>query len=328
MIKNQTLTSITDEQREQWERDGYLVLPNALAKDELQALRDEVDRLDQVSQQLGRDPNAPLDVNNIIDAPAEGLFNVRPDSQKILDSNPNEVFLNLIDHPAHLGMVCELMGAAIHLAWSHLMIRPPSPTPANRWHQDGPKPYLFPNVDGIMPCQWIRVGWYLTDIDQSDMGNLCIIPGSHRTGFPKLKKDLNHALKITSFDQFREVEKLDDDVPGAMQLKVKAGDAILLHNALYHCVVRNTSNVFRKNIYYVYTPIWQRLGDRDAGSPQLIARCDPVRRQLLGALSGPNTNGGIHPFDEGVPLVHLFEGKGFAETWHQLDEDYVRQTQA
>ena len=328
MTRNLTLTRLTDEQKAHWERDGYLILPDALTKDELQALREEVDRLDQESQRLGRDPNAPLDVSNIIDAPVEGLFNSQPDNQKVLDSNPNEVFLNLIDHPAHLGMLCELMGAAIHLAWSHLMIRPASPTPANRWHQDGPKPYLFPCVNGMQACQWIRVGWYLTDLDQPDMGNLCIIPGSHRTGFPKLKTDLDHALKITSFDQFKEVGQLDADVPGAMQIKVNAGDAILLHNALYHCVVRNTSNVWRKNIYYVYTPIWQRLGDRDASSPQLIARCDPVRQQLLGALSGPNTNGGIHPFDEGVPLVRLFEGKGFAETWSQLDEDYVRQTQA
>ncbi len=327
MKRNLTLTRMTDEQKALWDRDGYLIIPNALSSEELEALLAEVDRLDQESQRLGRNPDAPLDANNLIDAPVEGLFSSEPGKHQVLDPRPNDVFLSLLDHPAHLGLLCQIMGAAIHMAWSHLMIRPPSPAPANRWHQDGPKPYLFPRVDGQMACQWVRVGWYLTDLDQRDMGNLCIIPGSHRTGFPKLDKGLDHTLTITSFDRFKEVDRLDADVPDAKQITVKAGDAILLHNALYHCVVRNTSNVRRKNIYYVYTPIWQRLGDRDASSPQLISRCAPVRRQLLGALSGPHTNGGIHPFDEGVPLVRLFEGRSFAETWLQLDEDYIRRTQ-
>lgn len=321
------LDRLTFQQKQQWEQDGYLVLPQAMPREQVDALCREVDRLDQLSQANGRDAGAPLDLNNIIDAPTENLYTDQPDITRILEPRANNLFLNLLDHSSHLGAVCDLMGAAIHMAWSHLMIRPPSPAPANRWHRDGPKPYLFPSVDGRMPCQWIRVGWFLTDMDQQDMGNLCLIPGSHRKDFPNIFKGLDHALAITSFTRFKQVAQLDEGVPGARQILAKAGDIILLHNALYHCVARNTSNVSRKNIYYVYTPIWQRLGDRDASSPQLIARCSPVRRQLLGALSSPSTNGGIHPFDSGVPLVSLFEGTGFQETWSRLDEAYVRRTQ-
>ena len=323
-----TFQRMTSQQRARWEQDGYLIISSALTEIELQALRDEGDRLDQASQNLGRDGNTPLDVNNLIDAPTEGLFGTDPEHARLLDAEPNDVFLKLIDHPAHLGMLCELMGAAIHLAWSHLMLRPPSPRPANRWHRDGPKPYAFPQVNGLMVCQWVRVGWFLTDLCEPDMGNLCVIPGSHRADFPNIAKGLDHALTITSFERFTDVPQIDAGVPGAKQILAKAGDVILLHNALYHCVVRNTSGVCRKNIYYVYTPIWQRLGDRDASSPELVARCDPVRQQLLGALSGTHTNGGIHPFDSGVPLVRLFEGKSFQETWNDRDENYVRRTQS
>ena len=58
-------------------------------------------------------------------------------------------------------------------------------------------------------------------------------------------------------------------------------------------------------------------GRSNGNSPELIAKCNPnpVRRQLLGELTLPNTNGGIHPFDEGAPLIRLFEGQGFVETW-------------
>ena len=272
------LNRLSTVQKERWDRDGYLILSQAMEGAEVDALRQEVDRLDQLSREVGRGADTPLDLNNLIDAPTENLFTDQPDSTRIVDSRPNEVFLDLIDHRLHLGALCDLMGAAIHMAWSHLMIRPPSPTPANRWHRDGPKPYLFPRVDGLMPCQWIRVGWFLTDMDQPDMGNLCVIPGSHRADFPKVSKGLDHVLTITSFTQFRQVAQLDEGVPGAQQILARAGDVILLHNALYHCVVRNTSNVSRKNIYYVYTPIWQRLGDRDASSPELVTRCNPVRQ--------------------------------------------------
>ena len=327
--KTMKFQRMTGEQRKQWDRDGYLLIPEALSSSELQELCSQVDRLDRESQRNGRDPAASLDVNNLIDAAVEGLFAPEQgNTGKILDPHPNQTFLNLIDHPSHLGMLCELMGAAIHLAWSHLMVRPPAPTPFNRWHQDGPKPYSFPRVEGLLPFQWVRVGWFLTDVDRPDRANLCVMPGSHRTDFPKISKGLDYCLTTTSPGRFRQIERIDEGVPGARQIMLKAGDAILLHNALYHCVVRNTSDIWRKNIYYVYTPIWQRLADQEASSPELIAQCDPVRKQLLGALSGPNTNGGIHPFDKGVPLVRLFEGKGFDQMWADWEEQYVRGTQA
>ncbi|MDE0502592.1 MAG: hypothetical protein OXI86_00825, partial [Candidatus Poribacteria bacterium] len=80
-------------------------------------------------------------------------------------------------------------------------------------------------------------------------------------------------------------------------------------------------------LWYVYTPLWMRLGDRMGNSPELVAKCNPVRRQLLGELTLPNTNGGIHPFDEGAPLISLFEGRGFVETMGAVDQEYIRATQ-
>ena len=116
--------------------------------------------------------------------------------------------------------------------------------------------------------------------------------------------------------------------PGARQVMVNAGDALAMHNGLFHCVVRNTSKTTRKNLHYTYGPQWQRAGDRMESSPELLARCNPVQKQLLGALTGPNTNGGYGAFDEGAPLVRLFEGKSFQETWDSVDVGYIRRTQA
>ena len=327
-METMTFQRMSPEQRRKWDEDGYLIIKKALSAKEVTELVAEVDRLDEASQRLGRDPNTLLHVVNIINAATEGLFqSVQGSAGTILRHEPCEAFLNLIDHPSHLGIVCELIGAAIQLSWAEAMVRPPSLTPANRWHKDGSKPYYFASVDRMTPLQWARIGFFLTDVDEPDMGNFTVIPGSHRSGFPRLPQGLEHALTITSFTKFQQVEQIDAGVPGARQVTVEAGDAVLFHNALWHCVPRNTSNVRRRNLWYVYTPVWQRLGDRTENSPELLARCNAVRRQLLGAMVDPNTNGGIHPSDEDVPLVRLFEGKSFLETMGAVDEEYIRATQ-
>ena len=319
---------MTSQQREQWEEEGFFIVKGALSDAETRRLLEEVDKLDEESQRQGRDPDTPLDVANIIDTAAEGLFSSQQgDPGRRLQWAPNDTFLGLVDHASTLGLVCQVMGAGIQMTWSQALMRPHSSGPAQRWHPDGPKPYYLPRINGQMPLLQLKVGYFLTEMDRPDMGNLCVIPGSHKHGFPKIPDGLELALKITSFTDFRQVEQIDADVPGARQLMVEPGDAIGFHNGLFHCVVRNTSRARRKNLYYAYGPQWQRPGDRVQSPPELLAKCTPVRRQLLGALAGPNTNGGYHPYDEGAPLVRLFEERGFMETLAEVDRSYIRQTQ-
>ena len=312
---------LTPEQREQWDRDGYLLIENALSKQEVEELIVEVDRLDEASQRQGRDQNAYLDIVNIVDRAVE-----RSNNKKVLQTEPNEVFLNLIDHPNHLGIVCDLMGAAIQVIVTQVMVRPPSPMPSARWHQDTMAPYGFPIAGGQFPLQQFRIGWFLTDMDQPDMGNFCVIPGSHRNGFPKLPAGTEHALAITTFDTYKQFEQIDAGIPGARQITLKAGDAVVFHNALFHSVARNTSTVRRKNLYYVYSPWWQRLSDRVESSLELLARCNPVRRQLLGVTAEPSA-APVTPADERMPLIRLFEGKSFQETFNDQVASYIRETQ-
>ena len=325
-----TLKRMTSEQRQQWEEDGYLVIKNALSNDEVIELTREVDVLDLESQRQGRDPNSLLDVANILDNATEGLF--EPNSKrstKRLQNQPNLTFLRIVDHSNHLGLVCELMGAAVQLTLSQALVRPPTPLPSHRWHPDGPKPYYFRRMQSSVsyestpPLLQLKIAFYLTDIDKPDMANLCVIPGSHKTGFPKIPKGVEHALKISSYSEFKEVERIDEGVPGAKQIMAGAGDAVAMHNGLLHCVVRNTSNTARKNLHYTYGPQWQRPGDRMESSPELLSLCNPVQKQLLGEFTQPNTNGGYGPFDDGAPLIQIFEGKNFQETWDDIDRNYI-----
>ncbi len=298
MIDVKTLTRLTPEQREHWDTQGYLVLPGVLSPDEIERLSDAVDRLDEASQRGGRSSDEWLSTLNVIEE--------------------DDAFLDLIDHPNHLGIVMDLMGATIQLLASQVMVRPPTPHPGSRWHYDGPKPYPFPSAGGLTPLLHLKIGWFLTDVDAPDMGNFLLIPGSHRGNFPRESAD---AETLASPSRFQEVDEIDAGVPGAKQLLLRAGDAMLFHNALWHSVSRNTSNVRRKNLFYVYSPIWMRLGDRVSSSPELIARADPVRRQLLGVLD--HDPAGVHPTDVDAPLIRLWEGEGYDQVWVDQVMKYI-----
>lgn len=59
-----------------------------------------------------------------------------------------------------------------------------------------------------------------------------------------------------------------------------------------------------------------RLGDREASDPALVARSDPIRRQLLGATVGAGRSY-LAPKDEGAPLIHMCEGLGYEDVWRK-----------
>ena len=299
-VATTTFKRLTAEQRQFWDDNGYLILKNAISPSEVAALTEAVDRVDVESQRQGRAANEFLNAMNVIEK--------------------EDVFLNMIDHPNSLGVVADVIGANIHLLLSQVLVRPPTPEPGTRWHCDGPKPYPFPYVrGGLTPLYHLKIGWFLTDVDKPDMGNFLLVPGSHVNGFPTSAEDFK---TITSPRRYREVKDIDATVPGVVQVTVNAGDAFMFHNALWHSVSRNTSNVRRKNLYYVYAPQWTRLYDRLQPSPQLVARSNPVRQQLLGALGG--SNGGINPGRDGAPLVELFEQKPYEEVWEDQIEKYAK----
>ena len=315
------LRRMNDDQRQRWERDGYFIIKGALNADEVVAFSEELDALDVLSQRHGREPGSYLDVVNIVDRPTD-----RSNGMKDLGLKPNRFFIDLLDHHSHLGIVCEVMGAAIHVLGTQVMIRPPNAKPTNRWHRDTVAPYGFPAVNGQLPLQQFRIGWFLSDMPEPDMGNLCIIPGSHLEGFPAIPSGLDHAMRVTSFSRYQELENICDGVPGACQITLNAGDAVVFHNSLFHAVARNTSSISRKNLYYVYGPWWARLNDRMTVSSEAVALCCPVKQQLIGATLEPGACGGTPP-DKRMPLIQFFEGQGFQEVFDSEVAEYIRTTQ-
>jgi hypothetical protein len=95
--------SLTKAQRRQFDRDGFLIRPNALSRNEVTELNRVADRL---YEEHGGDPRTGrLELRNSVAY--------------------HRALLQMVDHPALLPAIVELMGPDIKLRTSELDIRPP-----------------------------------------------------------------------------------------------------------------------------------------------------------------------------------------------------------
>jgi ectoine hydroxylase-related dioxygenase (phytanoyl-CoA dioxygenase family) len=247
---------LTPEQRTFFETNGYLVIEHALSAEECERYVELIDGLDgRRRSELGLGADAFLEVRDAL--------------------SKEHGFLPLITQPTVFPLVAELMGPNLQLNTSHTMVRPPQPPDTDAafkridWHRDG-APDMQP-VHGTMPWLYTKVGYFPTDLSEEGMGNLRVIPGSHRVA----DRPPIHAGAI--------------DPVGTIEVRTKPGDAILFQQRLWHSVGPNRSPVTRKNIYVGYCHRWVKPLDYLTPDPELLRRATPIERQLLGEFSSEMT---------------------------------------
>ena len=72
----------------------------------------------------------------------------------------------------------------------------------------------------------------------------------------------------------------------AVAVQVAPGTAVLFDRRIWHSASENASDVARKVLFYGYSYRWLRPRDDMTASLRFMDRCDPIRRQLLGASTG------------------------------------------
>jgi len=128
----------------------------------------------------------------------------------------------------------------------------------------------------------VKIGYFLTDTTVADSGSVYVIPGSH----------LRNELEFPDGDE--------SEPEGAVPLQVPAGSAIIFDRRLWHARGRNHSARTRIVLYYGYSYRWLKPRD-DMTVDNLLERCDPIRRKLLGD-SVTGNHSFTSPKDEDVPL--------------------------
>ncbi|RYG42703.1 hypothetical protein EON79_18365 [bacterium] len=241
---------MTDGQRISFESNGFLVIPDALSPEELTKVRAAADRAEETWR---ADPSRP------------GLRGATLE-QLQCPIEYDEALLELLWHPKVFPLVREAVGDdAMMIDNDYFMTPPKTPRTHADWHHD----VGMPGVHHPLSTMMVKVFFLLSDVND-DSGGTAMIPGSHR--FPM---------------NFR-FPKVDNpkDMPGAIQMRGKAGTAYMFNGRVYHAAVNNDSDRPRKVLIYNYGHFWMKMWSGYEPSERLLAEAmasgDPVRKQLLG----------------------------------------------
>ena len=271
----------TDEQLQTFNDEGYLIVEDALSPEMVDKLTIAIDRIDveeRKRQELG----------------PHGLM------KKFRTIAEDDLFLELLDNPKVFPLLWDILGWNIQLYISHLIVYPPEAPDIPRtqkgagWHQDGGRPVQ--EMERPHPRLSLKVSYWFSDVRGPDRGAMRIVPGSHK------------------LDDRPPQSDPEGDPDDAIELQIKPGTAALFDRRLWHSRGWNFSDVTRKVLFIGYSYRWLRGLDYNVMPPELLAKCDPIRRQLLG--DGVNIKGWWQPTDEDVPLKQwLMTHRG---------EEYVR----
>ena len=257
---------LTDDESSQFERDGYLIFPEVLSKDEVDELEAVSDRLDAEARQ--KMEKGPGDTQNTFDF-----------------LGYDNAFLNLIDYPKTFPKVFGILGWNIQIYHTHMITTPPddpeNPRQKYGWHQDSGR--LNCELEGEpRPRVSIKCAYFLTDCSVEGRGNFCAVPGSQHVN--RIRKGDNHNLPDR-----------------AIHLCVPRGGAIFFDRRIWHCGSPNRWRQKRKALFYGYSYRWLKFRD-DMTVKHLLDDADPIRRQLLGEPGPTGWHGFTSPKDHDVPL--------------------------
>ena len=150
---------------EAYREQGYIVVPDVLTSEELDAIRRELAELvDKASGLTENDDVYDLEDDHSPEAPR-----VRRIKQ------PHAVMASvsdLVHHPRMLEILSRLIGPGIRFQTSKLNMKSAGGGAAVEWHQDWA---FYPHTNDDL----VAVGVLLDDVDETN-GPLCVLPGSHR----------------------------------------------------------------------------------------------------------------------------------------------------
>lgn len=248
--------TITAEQREAFDRDGFFVLEGAFTADELAPVEAACDEavelvaglLEQVEG--GRPSVAGLDTQVV--AP-----------HVVLRSDAAKAFCL---HPVFAGVCRDLMGDDVRLYWEQAVYKVPHGAEPVLWHQDNG--YTF-----IEPQTYLTFWVSLTDATP-DNGCVSVMAGAHRDG------TLAHAETPIGFECW-------GDHDAAVDVPTRAGDVVVFSSLSPHATRVNTTDAVRKAyiVQYCHADAVGYLGDSD-GRPGEPVPQDDSARQLPLLVSG------------------------------------------
>lgn len=238
---------MNDIQKYEFDRLGYLVIPQLLTPGEVAGLARAVDELEEhVAANISKPPRkvSPWSFSSDYHRDEERGYHANGEKAKgktfLIEDiwNASPAFDLLINHAKTMEYIRAIILETPTINNSELRIR--YPRNATGTHMGGPisHKYRYAFSGGRIDCMMVRMIYFLHDVE-ADQGVFSVVPGTHKSNYSSPYKDLG-----------------PDEEPGMIGLPVKSGDAILFTEHLRHGGLVNRSQQTRKTLHIGYGPPW------------------------------------------------------------------------
>ena len=288
---------MTAAERQFYEREGYLIIPNAIESDsDVEELKGLLDWMREENLKAGK--NQPTDRVN------RAAFSQNNSPQ----FSRSDAMVRLLTTPKVFPKVVDALGWNISLYHVQINTVPPgeetiepdwSQAPTLGFHQDNGRSNIELDVPkGVArPRLTLKCAYFLTDLSQPGMGQTWLIPQSHKA----------HGR---------------EDVPGGwpeggvgqgagIPILVPPNTCVIFNRSTFHSASPNYSQVERKTIFVGYGYRWVRPKDPLWIGPLLVRLRCPVLKQLCG--TSTSNNGWWSPSSIDTPLRAWLYAAGLRE---------------
>ncbi len=211
---------MTEEEKYLFDLQGFLVVENALAPAQLQALNDLLDQ--RIAQEVPAAAHTHRFAHTLL--------------------HWGQAYRDLVDNPAVTPYLAELLGEDFRLDHDYLDIIRAGKGPIGTSLHGGAWPFhsthYFRCLNGTMRNGLFVVAYNLYDVHPGD-GGFAAVPGSHKSNFP---------FPV----QWQELAE-SQDLPFVAQVTGPAGTAILFTEAMTHGTLPWRGHE-RRTIFYKYSP--------------------------------------------------------------------------
>lgn len=273
---------------EQYRRDGFAVLRNALSAEEIAAVNQEAVRF--CRGELGAIRNAGDIDPGLSDAELMKKFLCIHYPHKVSD-----VMRDVLHAPRVIEAMTGVIGPNVKAMQSMLFIKSEG-KPGQAWHQDE---HFIPTRDRSLTAVWIAL-----DDATVENGCLWVLPGSHKRGVLYPDRETNDVR----FDCTSEAYGFPYSDDQAVPVEIPAGTAIVFNGYLLHRSLENSgAHGYRRAVANHYMSAesllpWQRIPEGEAAATHdfrdivMVAGEDPYAYKgtvdITSPLVRPDRSGG------------------------------------
>jgi phytanoyl-CoA hydroxylase len=229
---------LTPEQRQFYDKNGFLVIPKLVPEEKLNKYRRRFEQL--CSKEIPSPFNMTI-MRDVAIAKSEFVPGEKAVT-KIQNFQDEPVMFEYCCLPEITNYVKCFLGENIMAMHTMLINKPPDPgtkTSRHPMHQDL---HYFP----FRPADRIVCSWTAMQSITRENGCLVVIPGSHRAGellehkYPDWQGGVNRA--------YHGIQNYNPDKDERVHLHMEAGDTVFFHPLLIHGSGMNRTDGFRKSI--------------------------------------------------------------------------------